>query len=263
VENTKKIKRYRLLAKISNFTEIPLIILGFGWLVLLIIELIWSLTPFLRQLITVIWIIFIADFLLKFIQTPSRLKFLRNNTLTIVSLFIPALRMFRIFASLRLLKSLRVIRSVRVIRVVGSVNRGMRVLGKTLERRAFGYVFILTLLIAVVGAAAMYAFEDPGTFGSYLDALYWTAMILTTLGSEYWPASPEGKMIGFLLAVYSLGVLGYFTAILSSFFIGRDADNKKGEVAGSRQLNELSREIKMLREEIKNLNLPTTNNKIE
>jgi voltage-gated potassium channel len=248
---TQKIRRYRVLAKINRITEIPLIILGFAWLVLLVIELIWRLTPLLRQVITAIWIIFIADFLLKFIQAPAKLKYLRNNTLTLISLFIPALRMFRIFASLRLLKSLRVVRSVRVIRVVGSVNRGMRVLGKTLERRAFGYVFILTLLIALVGAAAMYAFEAPGTFGGYLDALYWTAMILTTLGSDYWPQSPEGKTIGFLLAVYSLGVLGYFTALLSSFFIGRDAENNKGEVAGSRQLHELAQEIKLLREELR------------
>lgn len=253
--STKKIRRYRILAKINRFTEIPLIILGFAWLVLLVVELIWKLTPLLSQLINVIWVIFILDFLLKFFQAPEKLKYLRNNTLTIVSLFIPALRIFRIFSSLRLLRSLRVIRSVRVIRVVGSVNRGMRVLGKTLERRAFGYVFILTLLIALVGAAAMYAFEAPGTFGGYLDALYWTAMILTTLGSEYWPLSPEGKTIGFLLAVYSLGVLGYFTALLSSFFIGRDAENNKGEVAGSRQLNELGEEIRMLRESIEELKI--------
>jgi voltage-gated potassium channel len=259
LENRDKIKRYRLLARINNFTEIPLIILGFGWLVLLIIEFIWSLSPFLRQTVLVIWVIFILDFILKFIQAPEKWIFLRNNTLTVISLFIPALRVFRIFASLRLLKSLRVIRSVRVLRVVGSVNRGMRVLGKTLERRAFSYVFVLTLIIAFVGAAAMYAFEPEGTFAGFLAALYWTAMILTTLGSEYWPVSPEGRVIGFLLAVYSLGVLGYFTAVLSSFFIGRDAENKKGEVAGTRQMDELAKEIRLLREELRNHKNPPSN----
>ncbi|MFO7977525.1 MAG: ion channel, partial [Bacteroidales bacterium] len=230
MENKKKIRRYRRLAKISEWTEIPLIFLGFLWLVLLVVELIWQLTPFLMTVVNVIWVIFIIDFLIKLIVSPTRWKFIRRNTLTIISLFIPAFRIFRIFASLRLLRSLGVIRSIRVIRVVGSVNRGMRVLGKTLERRAFGYVLILTLLIAVVGAAAMFAFEEAGAFDSYLDALYWTTMMLTTLGSAYWPVSPEGKTLAFLLAVYSLGVLGYFTAMLSSFFIGRDADDQKAEV---------------------------------
>jgi voltage-gated potassium channel len=251
MDNRKKIRRYRLLSRVNQWTEIPLIILGFGWLVLLVVDLIWQLTDFLATLVNVIWVIFILDFLIKLFITPSRWQYLKKNTLTIVSLFIPAFRIFRLFASLRLLRSLGFVRSLRVVRVVGSVNRGMRVLGKTLERRAFGYVFILTLLIAFVGAAAMFAFEEPGTYNSYLDALYWTAMILTTLGSDYWPQSPEGKTIGFLLAVYSLGVLGYFTAVLSSFFIGRDAENKKAEVAGTRQLAEIGEELRKIREEIR------------
>jgi voltage-gated potassium channel len=249
--NRKKIKRYRLVARINKITELPLIILGIGWLVLLITELIWQLTAFLSQLVTLIWIIFILDFVIKLILTPDRWQFLAKNTLTIVSLFIPAFRIFRIFSSVRLIRSLGFIRSVRVIRVVGSVNRGMRVLGKTLERRAFGYVFLLTLLICFVGAAAMYAFEEPGAYQNYADALYWTAMLLTTIASDYWPQSPEGKTIGFMLSVYSLGVLGYFTATLASFFIDQDA-GKKGEIAGSRQIEEMTRELKMLRRELEN-----------
>jgi voltage-gated potassium channel len=252
VKNRKKIKRYRLLVKISNFTELPLIILGFGWLLLLVTELIWQLTPFLRSLVNIIWIIFILDFLIKLTITPEKWQYLKKNTLTIIALFIPALRIFRFFTSLRILRSLRVVRSVRIVRVVGSVNRGMRVLGNTLERRAFGYIFILTLLICFVGAAAMYSFEEPGTYETYLDAVWWTAMLLTTIGSEYWPQTPEGKTIAFLLAVYSLGVLGYFTATLASFFIGQDATQNKGEIAGARQIEELAKEIKLLKEEIKN-----------
>jgi voltage-gated potassium channel len=244
----KKLKRYRLLVKINRFTEIPLIILGFGWLLLLVIELIWQLTPALRQIVTAIWIIFIADFIIKLIITPERWQFLAKNTLTIISLFIPAFRIFRIFQSLRLLRSLGFIRSVRVVRVIGSVNRGMRVLGKTLERRAFGYVFLLTLLICFTGAAAMFAFEPNGAYANFADALYWTAMRLTTIASDYWPVTPEGKTIGFLLSVYSLGVLGYFTATLASFFLGQDAESRKAEVAGTRQLDDMTQELKQLRQ---------------
>lgn len=254
MKNTK-IKRYRIIVKINRYTEIPLIILGFGWLLLLVIELIWQLTPLLRQLVTLIWIIFIADFLLKLVITPERWQYLAKNTLTIISLFVPAFRIFRIFSSLRLLRSLGFVRSVRVVRVVGSVNRGMRVLGKTLERRAFGYVFLLTLLICFTGAAAMYAFEGPGAYANFADALYWTAMRLTTIASDYWPQTPEGKTIGFLLSVYSLGVLGYFTATLASFFLGQDADSRKGEIAGAKQVEEMTREVRLLREELRaNLN---------
>jgi voltage-gated potassium channel len=252
VNNRAKIKRFRLLVKINNITEIPLIILGFGWLLLLVVELIWQLSPRLRLVVNIIWIIFIVDFLIKLVITPDRWVFLKKNVLTIISLFIPAFRIFRIFSSIRLLRSLGFVRSIRVVRVVGSVNRGMRVLGKTLERRAFGYVFILTLLICFVGSAAMFAFErETGAFSSYGEALWWTAMLLTTIGSDYWPVTPEGRAICFMLSVYSLAVLGYFTATLASFFIGQDATSKEGEVASSKQVESMRNEIKLLTDELR------------
>jgi voltage-gated potassium channel len=249
VKNKKKIKRYRLLVSVSEATEIPLIILGFVWLILLVMDLIWMLTPFMQSIITVIWIIFIIDFLLKIFLSPNKWLFLKKNILTIISLFIPALRLFRILASLRLLRSLGFIRSIRVIRVIGSVNRGIRALGRTLERRAFGYVLTLTLMICFVGAAAMFAFErETGAFVNYWDALWWTAMLLTTIASENWPQTPEGKTVTLLLSLYSLGVLGYLTAMLASFFIGQDAPNKKKELMDSEQLKTLNQELKLLKE---------------
>lgn len=254
MKDKEKIKRYRFLIKLSGLTEIPLVILGFAWLVLLVIELIWKLTPFLQLSATVIWVVFIIDFLIKFFLAPEKWLYFKRNILTLISLFIPAFRIFRIFAGLRLLRSIGFIRSIRIVRVVGSINRGMRILGKTLERRAFGYVLVLTLMICFVGAAAMYAFEmGTGAFNTYGDALWWTAMLMTTIASEYWPQTPEGKVLCFLLSIYSLGILGYLTAMLASFFIGQDAVDKKGEIAGSTQMKEMINELKFLREELKEI----------
>jgi voltage-gated potassium channel len=252
VNKRNKFKRYRRLVRINDFTELPLIILGFAWLLLLVVELIWQVTPLLRTIATIIWIIFIVDFIFKLTITPERLQFLKKNVLTIISLFIPAFRVFRVFSSIRLLRSIGFVRSIRVVRIVGSVNRGMRVLGRTLERRAFGYVFILTLLVCFVGAAAMFAFErETEVFRSYGEALWWTAMLLTTIASEYWPVTPEGRAICFLLSVYSLAVLGYFTATLASFFIGQDATSKEGEIAGTKQIEDMIKELRMLTDELR------------
>ncbi|HET6243796.1 MAG: ion transporter [Bacteroidetes bacterium] len=255
MKNKEKIKRYRWLIKLSKRTEIPLIVLGFAWIILLVVDLIWQLTPVLQYIVSAIWIIFIFDFLIKFFLAPIKWLFLKKNVLTIISLFIPALRVFRIFASLSLLRSIGVIRSIHVIRIIGSVNRGMRALGRTLERRAFGYVLILTLMVCFVGAAAVFAFErETGAFNNYWDALWWTAMLLTTIASENWPQTPEGKTVTLLLGLYSLGVLGYLTAMLASFFIGQDATDKKGEIAGALQLEEITKEMRLLRKEIEKLN---------
>lgn len=75
-------------------------------------------------------------------------------------------------------------------------------------------------------------------------------MLLTTIGSEYWPQTAEGRVLCFLMSLYGFGVFGYVTAALASFFIGRDADDDAGELAGAKAVKELSEEIKALRAEV-------------
>ena len=42
------------------------------------------------------------------------------------------------------------------------------------------------------------------------------------LQSEYWPKTVEGRILGWLLAVYAFAVFGYITATIASFFIAQD-----------------------------------------
>ena len=81
-------------------------------------------------------------------------------------------------------------------------------------------------------------------------------MIMTTLGSEYWPQTPEGRVLCIILSLFAFAVFGYITAAIATFFVGQDAENKKGELAGAKQIELLHAEIldikKMLRELQKN-----------
>lgn len=232
-------------------TETPLIILGFIWLVLVVIDLLNRTTPFIETMSVVIWIIFIIDFLLRFFLSPAKPKYLRDNIITIISLIIPAFRLLRIFRVLRLF---RFTRGLRLVRIIGSINRGMNALASTMGRRKFGYVLLLTIFVIFIGSAGMYAFEKGAGegFSSYGNAIWWTGMIITSLGSEYWPKTVEGRILAFIISMYGFTVFGYFTAVLASFFVGRDAENQNAPVAGSKEINELRNEIKKLSEALKN-----------
>lgn len=247
-------ERWRLVLRIERWLETPMLVLGAVWLVLVVVELTRGLSPFLERVATGIWIVFIADFALRFTLAPRKGRYLRRNWLTAVSLVLPALRVARVVAVARTFRVARAARSLRLVKVIGSLNRGMRGLDRALRRRGFGYVAALTLLVALVGAAGMHAFERDeagGAIGSYPEALWWTAMVLTTLGSEYWPRTPEGRLLTLFLSVYAVSIFGYLAATLASYFIDRDAQSRGGAVAGQGAVDELRAEVAALREELR------------
>ncbi|HWS52863.1 MAG TPA: ion transporter [Pyrinomonadaceae bacterium] len=248
-------ERRELLARLEDWLETPMLVLGFVWLALLIVEFTRGLPPLLEAAGTAIWIIFIVDFTLKFALAPDRSDYLKANWLTALALAVPALRVFRIFRAVRVVRAARAARGLRLFRVVSSLNRGMRALGAAMRRRGFGYVVALTVIVALSGAAGMYAFEnespDRRGFASYGEALWWTAMVMTTMGSDYFPRTTEGRVLCFALAVYAFAVFGYVTATLATFFVGRDAESAEAEVAGAEQIESLRAEVAALREELR------------
>lgn len=243
-------QRLVLLAQVLKMSEPIMILLGFAWMVLLLIDLVRGLTSQLVIVSNIIWGIFIIDFTIKLLIAPQKGEFLKKNILTIVSLVIPALRVFRISMFFRFMRVIRATRSIRLARIITSLNRGIRTLNRTLRRRAFGYIMIVTLIILLTGAGGMYAFESHSNITSYWHALWWTAMLMTTMGSEFWPQTPEGRILCLALAIYGFAIFGYITATIASFFIGRDAESSNGEIAGTKQIRQLEKEIQMLRKEL-------------
>ena len=243
--------RWRLLRDLDAWLNWPMVILSLAWLGIVLWELVAGTSALLETLGTAIWVVFIAEFALRFALAPEKLPFLKANWLTIIALAVPALRLFR---AIRVLRAARALRGIRLVRIVGTANRSMNALRVTLARRGFGYVTGLTLLVVTLGGGGMWSFESAreveGGFVSYWDALWWTGMLVTSIGSEFWPRTTEGRVLTFLLSLYGLAVLGYITATLASFFVGRDANEKSGPVAGARQLEQLSEEVRALRREL-------------
>ena len=243
-------QRYRLLIQLQQWLERPMIVLAFVWLALFVWEMLWGLSPVVEVAGYVIWAMFIIEFLLGFTIAPDKVLYIARNPLRLVSLMLPALRVFSAFRLLRVARAAGAVRGVRLMRVLTVLNRGMRAFGHTMHRRGFGYVVGLTVIVTLVGAAGMYAFEsNPGGRGlnTYGAALWWTAMVMTTMGSDYWPQTPEGRVLCFLLALYAFTVFGYLAAALASYFIGRD---REPEVEMLKRLARLQADLAALQTEL-------------
>ncbi|MFW6059032.1 MAG: potassium channel family protein [Phycisphaeraceae bacterium] len=244
VQRQLRRERWRLLVRLDAALDKPMIGLAVVWLVLLVIDLTEGLNQPLLIVHYTIWGLFIAQFLIALTIAPLRLTYLRRNWLTAVSLMLPALRLLRVVQVLRGLRAARAARwlasghtarSLSLVRLVGSVNRGMRSAYAVLGRRGLGYMIAITLIVIFAGAAGMTYFESPvaveaasdtslepnrAGLRGYGDALWWTAMVMTTLGSDYWPITPLGRLLGWMLSVYALAVFGYITATIATIFLG-------------------------------------------
>lgn len=79
-------ERRELLTRLEDWLETPMLVLGFVWLALLILEFTRGLPPLLEAAGTLIWIIFILDFALKFTLAPDKSDYLKANWLTALAL---------------------------------------------------------------------------------------------------------------------------------------------------------------------------------
>ncbi len=200
--STENIKLPPLLEKLEPIMGV----LSIVWAGLLIAEFTIGLHPLLESMSLFIWGVFILDFILELVISPSKSKYLQKNILIIISLLVPALRIFR------------GVRLVRLIRFLSTINRSSSLVRRELQERGFDYILVLTVFLMFSSAVAMQYFEQLPNFG---DALWFTAMLMTTIGSDFWPVTLEGRIVTWLLSLYSIAIFSYLTASIASLIIGK------------------------------------------
>lgn len=236
-------ERIELLSQINALLDFPLILLSVVWLILILVDFVYGLSPFLQTFNLVIWGIFIIDFFIELDISPKKKDYLKKNWLVALSLFLPALRVLSLFSGFRIARFANFVRSLNLARILSSFNRSLRTVRQVMRQRGLKYILLLTTLITFLGAAGMYDFERSG-LTSYWEALWWTAMIMTTIGSDYWPKTAEGRVLAFLLSVYAFAIFGYITAALASLLVGKDKESS------SKEIEELRSEVQRLSSEI-------------
>jgi voltage-gated potassium channel len=243
-------QRWELLQRLSDWLDAPLTALALLMLGLMVAELALPLTPGwarrVSQAETVIWALFVLDFLLELALAPSKVRYLKRNWLTAVSVVLPTLR------AVRVLRVARALRSMSLLRLLTTLNRGSRALGHVVQRGQLGYVLLLTLLVVATAAAGAYYLEhdEPGALiRTPGDAIWWAATLVTTMNSSLETVTVEGQIVSLLLRVFALGVSGYVTAVIAVYLLGTPRQHQeqrtdaelaalRGEVAALRALVE-------------------------
>lgn len=145
-------ERQNLLDSLSNALDRPMIVFAFVWLGL--IELIGYRNSVLDILHNGIWAIFVFYFLLEFMIAPRKGAYLQPNWLTALALVLPALRLLRIARLATVLRATCATRRLHLLKVVSTVNRGLRTLGKTMQRHGVTYVITISTFVTFLGSLA-------------------------------------------------------------------------------------------------------------
>jgi len=216
--------REEVREKLDRYLDVPLALASVVVVLLIIVQLSGEVSePWqgrLEALSWALWSLFFLEFLVKFALAPVKRRYVREHPLDVLIVLLPFLRF------LRLARVLRATRALPVLRLLIFGGRGSESTLALLKRRRLGQLAIVSAMVILLGAAAGFLLEAeaPGgqirTFGN---ALWWSATLVTTVGSELYPVTVGGRILGFLLMLYAIGIFSYFIGAIASVLVESDA----------------------------------------
>ncbi len=176
----------------------------------------------------IIWELFVVEYLINLALTPRKRQFVKDNWIITLALVLPVLRILSQF------KMVGALPGAPAYEVIAVASRGMQKLGFVLAGRQLLYALACIVMIIFATAAGEYLveYDAPGaTIRTYSDCVWWAAGTITTVGSELYPVTVEGRIIGSLTMLAGVSLVGYMAASMASLFIRTDGrqEEKKAE----------------------------------
>jgi voltage-gated potassium channel len=240
--------REEALHKFERMTAWPLLILAVAIIPIIVVPMVVDLPQgalsALKAADWLIWAAFAIDYIVRFSIAPRKGHFLTHHKLDLVVVAVP-------FAQpLRLIRSVRVLRVFRAGRAATYLGKGVQEGRSLLSRENFGFAILMAGLAILGGAALVYGLErsDPnGTIKSMPDAIWWAITTVSTVGSDKYPVTAEGRAIAVVLMVVGIGLVGLLAGTMASFFV---------EEQHKRQLAELLRKMEAIEMQLAKQNGP-------
>lgn len=222
-------------AQIEKALNGPLSILSLVMLVLMIVGFAAPLDQDeKRQIvlaIALIWWVFVLEFALEVFLSKNRLGYLKKHWFEAVLIVAPVLRVFWIFRAVQSFRMIGALRATAAAPALLAAKRASRGFLDAMSRHGLPYMFALTVVVVLIGSLGMYLIERDAhgavmrTFG---DATWWTIGTVTTVGTELYPVTGEGRFMATLLMIYGVSIFGYIAGVLASYFVRADRSRPRG-----------------------------------
>jgi voltage-gated potassium channel len=246
-------RRDEALERFQRQTGIPMLVLSLAIIPLLLIPLIWDVSPGMETTFLAldwfIWAAFVVEYGIRLWVAPNKWAFAKGNKIDLLVIVLPFLR------PLRVMRSARGLRVLRAGRVVAFIGRGFDAATDVFTRHKLHYALAVTIAIVFGGAVLVESFErgaPHGNIGSLPDALWWAVTTVTTVGyGDRFPTTAAGRGVGVALMIVGIALFGFLAGSLASFFVERreesEVDPKLAEIA--ERLERIERALELRRDQ--------------
>jgi voltage-gated potassium channel len=195
--------------------------------------------PELELVELAITVVFVAEFVSRFLAAHDRAQYLRGHWIDVVALA-PPLREARV---------LRLLRLLRLVRAFAGVYRASMHVQGLARHRGFAWLVVAWLAVMVICSIALYAAEHGinRAIESPFDALWWGVVTLSTVGyGDVFPITPEGRLAAMVLMLLGIGLFSAITATATSYLISTQVPHDTSR--GGKMVEEIER-LAALREQ--------------
>jgi voltage-gated potassium channel len=174
---------------------------------------------------------------LRFALTPLALIDLMVILPVYVSLAFPS--DYQLLRSLRLLWTFRLLKLRRYSESLQTIENVVRA-----QQRELFISFIAILFFMVLSSTVIYFLENdaqPKLFPDIPSTMWWAVLTMTTVGDDFYPITPLGKLVGGLIIILGVATFALPTSILTSGFV--DELRKKREQKETQTLDPLEESL--------------------
>ena len=212
--------REELVERLDRYLDVPLALASLALVLVAIIELTGQISgPWEARVVALgwaLWSLFFAEFAAKFALAPVKRRYLRKHWLDALIVLLPFLTILRV---------VQLVRALPALRLLAFGGRGSQSALALFKRRRLGQLAIISVMVILIGASLGFLLEAgaPGSrIKDFGDALWWSAALVTTIGSDLYPVTTAGRILSFLIMIYAIGIFTYFIGSVASVLVAFD-----------------------------------------
>ena len=190
--------------------EIAICVLAIASVMFAVIDMTSGMPTWMTITDTVIYFIFLIDYVTRFVLAKSKKQFFKSNIFDLIAI-IPFSSMLRVFRTLKIFRLAKLSKVTRILSVSGRLFSHCK---RFLNTNGLKYVLLVSALLIIIGGGLVSIFEGM----TFMDGMWWAFVTSTTVGyGDISPSTIPGRAIAIILMISGIGLIGSLTSSITAY----------------------------------------------